>query len=200
MIDFALKSWAGWLAALALATPGSVMLAPSPASAAAAPAWVVNKAASRLRFQSSTGGTNFVGAFERWSADIRFDPKNLAGSSVLVKVDMASARTGSSDRDQALPGSDWFDTARFAQATFAAKSFKDFGGGRYQAMGTLAMRGVSRPLTLAFQLQIQGDQARMTGSTTIDRHVFGVGQGQFATADTVPFNVQLSVTIAAKRA
>lgn len=201
MTDRKVSGGAVWLVLAALAGPSGVALpVAAHAAGAAAPAWAVNKAASRLRFQSSVGGMKFVGGFERWNADIRFDPKNLAGSSVLVRIDMASARTGASERDEALPGSDWFNTAQFAQATFAAKSFKDLGGGRYQAIGSLTMRGVTRPLVLPFTLRIQGDQARMSGSATIDRHAFGVGQGQFGSADSIPFQVQVGVSIAAKRA
>ena len=190
--------WTGWLAALALTVPVAGIGA-GQAVAATAPAWTVNKAASRIQFQSSVGGSPFTGAFGRWNADIHFDPKNLAASSVLVRVDMSSARTGAADKDEAMPGADWFATAKFAQATYAAKSFKDLGGGRYQALGSLTLRGVTRPLALPFQLAITGDQARMVGSTTIDRHVFGVGQGQFAGPDTVPFAVKVSININAKR-
>ena len=199
MTGIGFKGWTGSLAALALAVPPGVAVGGPAAAAAAAPAWLVNKAASRLQFQSSQAGTVFTGSFNRWDAAIRFDSKNLAASSVLVRVDMTSARTGASERDEALPGADWFATAKFAQATFAAKTFKDLGGGRYQAIGTLTMRGVARPLTLEFRLAITGDQARMVGSTTIDRRVFGVGQGQFAGADTVPFAVKVGVNIVAKR-
>lgn len=188
-----------WLAAIALAAPTGFVSPRAAVAASVAPAWTVNQAASRLRFQSSSGGTPFTGSFSRWTAAIRFDPKNLPGSSVQVRIDMTSAHTGASDKDEALPGSDWFATARFAQATYAARSFKDLGGGRYQALGTLTMRGVARPLPVTFQLAITGDQARMTGGAVIDRHLFGVGQGQFATPDTVPFAVQVGITITAKR-
>ncbi|WP_174290873.1 YceI family protein [Sphingomonas bacterium] len=188
---------AGLMSALALGAPLAMMPVVA-AVPALAPAWTTDMAASHLRFSSSVGGAPFSGSFARWHADIRFDPKNLAGSSVLVRVNMASAKTGSSDRDEALPGADWFSISKYAQASYAAKSFKDLGGGRYQALGTLTIRGVARPLALPFTLKIQGNQARMTGTATIDRHVFGVGQGQFATADTVPFNVQLAVDVAAK--
>ena len=190
-------------AGTALTALGPVMLAatalPAVAQAATAPVWAVNMPASRLNFQSSMAGEQFTGAYQRWRADIRFDPKNLAASSVLVKVDMTSARTGGSDRDEALPGDDWFAASKFGQATFAAKTFKDLGGGRYQAVGTLSLRGVTRPLTLAFMLKIQGNQAQMIGNTVIDRHVFGVGQGQFAGADSIPFAVNVRVSINAKR-
>ena len=198
MTQFGFKARAAWLAALALAIP-AIGMGASEAAAATAPAWTVNKAASRLRFQSSVGGTSFTGAFERWDAAIRFDPKNLAASSVLVTIDVTSARTGAADKDEAMPGADWFATAKFARATWAARTFKDLGGGKYQALGTLTLRGVSRPLPHTFTLAFQGDQARMSGSAVVDRHAFGVGQGQFAGADTVPFAVQVAIAIAAKR-
>ena len=199
MVSLGKARWMGWLAALALAGPVGVVPLAHAVAAGPAPVWTVNQAASRLRFQSSAGGAPFTGAFSRWSAAIRFDPKNLAGSAVQVRIDMTSARTGASDKDEALPGADWFATARFAQASYVARSFKDLGGWRYQALGTLTMRGVTRPLPVTFQLVISGDQARMTGSAVIDRHLFGVGQGQFATPDTVPFNVQVGISIMAKR-
>ena len=60
------------------------ILAPMGALAAPAPAWTVDRAASRLTFTSSFNDERFSGAFTRWGADIRFDPKNLPGSSVWV--------------------------------------------------------------------------------------------------------------------
>ena len=200
MKSFLIKATSlGLLAAGPLALTGAVL--PAAAQAAPAPGWAGNMAASKLAFQSSVGGEQFNGQFQHWQADIHFDPKNLAASTVLVKVDMTSARTGAAERDQALPGDDWFAAGKFHDQVIdpTAKTFKDLGGGRYQAIGTLNMRGITRPLTLAFLLKIQGDQARMEGNTVIDRHVFGVGQGQFAGADSVPFAVNLRVSITAKR-
>ena len=192
---------AAWCAPAALAlTPAVVMPAGQAVAAAPAPMWVVDQRASKLGFNSSMAGEAFAGQFNRWQAAIRFDPKNLAGSSVQVRIDLASARTGSSDRDEALPGEDWFNVAKFGVATFTARTFRDLGGGRYQAAGTLSLRGVTRPLALAFQLRIQGNQARMVGNTVIDRHAFGVGQGQFAGADSIPFAVRVNVSLNAKRA
>lgn len=173
----------------------------SGASAAPAPAkWAVNKSASRLAFRSAFAGQGFQGAFRRWEAQIAFDPKALAASKVVVTVDMASAATGDPTRDQALPTADWFDVRRFPTATFATTGFKDLGGGRYQALGTLTLRGVSKPIQFPFTLNIAGDQAKMTSSTSIDRSAFGVGQGQFKGADTLPFAVGLDISLVAQRA
>ncbi len=201
MTRIVFKGLMGLLTATALLSQaGSILPARAAVASAKAPSWVVNKAASRLSFQSSFGGTPFSGAFARWDAAISFDPANLAGSSVLVKIDMTSAKTGDGDRDAALPGNDWFATAKFAQATFASKNFKSLGGGRYEAIGTLTLRGISRPLSLPFAIKIDGGQARLMGSAVVNRRVFGVGQGQFASAETIPLDVRVAIVLVAKRA
>lgn len=201
MNRLAFKGFMGLLTATALLSPAnSASPARKPATSVSASTWTVNKAASRLSFQSSFGGTPFSGTFERWNAAISFDPENLAGSSVLVRIDMTSAKTGDGDRDATLPGSDWFATAKFAQATFASKTFKSLGAGRYEAIGMLTLRGVTRPLSLPFALKIDGGQARMMGSAVVNRRVFGVGQGQFAPAETIPLDVRVAIVLVAKRA
>ncbi len=172
----------------------------APAWAAPAPAWTVDKAASKVAFASSFDGGAFTGSFRRWDAVIRFDPANLAGSSVTATFDMASAVTGEATRDQALLEPDWFSTKAFPKATFTASSFKALGGGRYQAIGTLTIRGVTKPLTLPFSLVITGDTARMTSSVGLNRLAFGVGQGDWKTTEVVPGTVTVNISLTAKRA
>ncbi|MDB5461357.1 MAG: hypothetical protein JWO72_3098, partial [Caulobacteraceae bacterium] len=118
-----------------------------PATAASPPpAWTVDGANSKLEFTSSFGGDAFKGVFRKWDARIVFDPAALTTSSVVVNVDLGSASTADESRDEALLSSDWFNTAKFPRATFSATKFSSLGGGRYQAAGTLAIRGVSRPV------------------------------------------------------
>ncbi|MDP1961296.1 MAG: YceI family protein, partial [Reyranella sp.] len=66
----------------------------TPAQAAPAQAWAIDKALSTVSFSSSFDGGAFNGSFSRWTGDIRFDPANLAGSSAVVTFDMTSAVTG----------------------------------------------------------------------------------------------------------
>ncbi len=170
------------------------------AQAWAAPSqWTVDKAASKLGFRSTFAAQPVEGTFRRWDAQISFDPKALAASKAVVSVDMVSAATGDSGRDQALPTRDWFDAARFPRATFTTTSFKDLGGGRYQAQGVLSLRGVSRAVTLPFTLAIAGDLAKMTGVLIVNRSLFGVGQGQFKSAETIPTDVTVNVALTARR-
>ena len=183
------------LAAALLAAP-AVAQAPAPA----APAWTVDKAASRLGFRASMNKDAFDGRFTRWDARIAFDPANLKASRVVATIDLASAVTGDGARDESLPSSDWFDVRRHPRAVFTSRAITAAGPGRYVATGDLTLRGVTRPVSLPFTLAITGDTAKMTGTTTLDRTAFGVGQGQWKSLDAVPAKVSVTVALTAKRA
>lgn len=172
----------------------------APAWAAPAPVWTVDKAASKVAFSSSFDGGAFTGSFRRWDSAIRFDPANLAGSSVTATFDMTSAVTGDAGRDEALPQADWFSAKAFPKATFTAKTFKALGGNRYQAVGTLTIRGVTKPLTLPFTLVITGGVAKMNASVGLNRLAFGVGQGEWKTTEVVPGTVTVNISLTARRA
>jgi len=178
----------------------AALLAAAPAAAAPAAAWNVDAAHSTLGFRGAMNGDAFTGVFRRWSAQIAFDPKNLAGSKAVVSVDVASAATGDADRDQAMPTIDWFSAKTQPRATFTTSAFKDLGGGRYQASGDLTIRGVTKPVVLPFTLVLSGDTARMNGSLVLNRTAFGIGQGQWKTGDVVATEVTVTVALTARRA
>ncbi|HLI67113.1 MAG TPA: YceI family protein [Caulobacteraceae bacterium] len=180
-----------FLAALAAFAPGAALAAPAH--------WTVDPG-SKIAFAGKMNDDSFTGGFSRWSADIAFDPKQLSASRVTVTIDVASASTGDADRDQAIPGADWFAAHQFPKATFTATQFKDLGGGRYEAIGDLAIRGVHRPVTLPFTLAIAGDKARMTGAVTLNRTAFGIGQGKWRTGDVVATSVAVAVQVQAHKA
>ena len=169
------------------------------AGAAPAPVWTLDKAASQIRFSSSYDGAPFSGGFSRWDAAIRFDPANLAGSSVSASIDVASVATGDQDRDQALPTDTFLAAARFPRATFTAHAFKALGHGRYEAIGRLSLRGVSKPLTLPFTLAIKAGEARMNAAIGLDRLAFGVGQKEWRSTATVPAQVAVTIALTARR-
>jgi polyisoprenoid-binding protein YceI len=169
------------------------------AAVAAPAAWVVDPGGSKLSFQGAMNGEAFNGTFRRWTAQILFDPKALPASKVAVSIDVASAATGDPDRDQAMPTDDWFAASKFAKASFVSQSFRDLGGGKYQAAGVVTLRGVSRPVVLPFTLAIAGDTARMNGAVVLDRTAFGVGQGQWKTGAVVDTKVTVNVALTAHR-
>lgn len=184
---------------VAAATENAAAAVAQPEATSEPAKWIVAKSGSSVGFATTWGGAPVTGKFQRWDADILFDPAALDRSSVKATIDMTSAATGVSDTESALPGDDWFAAAAHPRAIFTAKEFRSRGGDRYEARGTLSLRGVSRPLVLPFTLTIKGDEARMAGAATIDRIAFGVGQGQWSTTEAVSGSVSVEVKIAAKR-
>jgi cytochrome b561/polyisoprenoid-binding protein YceI len=193
------------------AAPAAESTAPAPAAAEpaatdakpAAPAepsvWAVRRNASTLGFHTSWSQGDVDGHFRKWDATIRFSPDALDKSSVAVTIDMASVATGVETTENALPGQDWFATATHPTAQFKASSFRHLAGDRYEARGTLSIRGMSHPVTLPFTLSIKGDVATMAGTVKIDRTGYGVGQGEWGSTDDIPAAVSVNVAIKADR-
>jgi cytochrome b561 len=164
-------------AALALAAPTASAVAQPvqktatrTAAVAPAPAWTVDPSASRVSVGESTSGYGFN--FDRWAAELRFDPANLAGSRAVVTIEMGSARTGDATNDATLREG-WMNARQHPQAVFQTTSFRALGNNRYEAPGTLTMRGRSFPVTLTFTAAITGNQAVVTGETQLDRAAMG---------------------------
>lgn len=153
--------------------------------------WVVAKGGS-LGFSARWNGEPVDGRFARWTASILFSPEALDTSKIDVGIDLGSVDTGDGQRDGTLTGSDFFDTGKFAKATYRASKFKALGGSRYRADGTLTLRGVSKSVPLNFTLDITGDKARAKGTATIDRTSFGVGQGDYASTAEIAGPVAVS--------
>ena len=181
------------IALAALAAAGST-------AAQDAPSWVVDPAHSTLAFSSSAEGAAFDGHFDRWSADIHFDPKAVANSRVTVQVDTGSIVTGDSGRDQSAQGNDWFFVSMFPKATFVSHTIQDLGGGRYEADGDLTLRDKTLPFALPFTLTLKGDEADMHSEVDLDRSLWNFGTGEYGGADIVPLKVGLKIDVVAHRA
>ena len=187
-------------ARLMLALAAAMSLAATGAAAQDVPRWIVDHAHSQLTFDTAAEGVAFTGRFPDWDADIRFDPKQLDKSKVVVTVQTGTALTGDASRDQTAYSPDWFAAAMFPKATFTTQSIMDLGGGKYEATGDLTIRGVTLSVDFPFTLSITGDQVDVVGQTVVDRSKFGVGQGDYGTAEVVPFEVTVKVALSAKLA
>jgi polyisoprenoid-binding protein YceI len=166
---------------------------------AEAATWTIDAAKSHLGFTGSENGSAFTGHFGKFSGAIVFDPAAPGAGHADVTITTGSATTGDQQKDGALPDSDWFAADKYPQAHFVATTFKATGTGAYEAVGTLTIRGVTKPLTLPFTLAISGDTAKADGSVQLIRTEFGVGQGAWSTAQYVALQVSVSFDIVAEK-
>lgn len=127
------------------------------------------------------------GKFREFSGDIRFDPKDLAHSSIAVAIQVASVDTGIEQRDAHLRTADFFDAAKYPEIKFASQKITHLGGNEYLAQGKLTVKGVSRDFDLPFKFLGEKSNpmdknlmvAGFETSFSLDRLVLGVGQGKF---------------------
>lgn len=157
---------------------------------AAATDYTVQPAASTLGFSGTFQGESFDGRFGQWTAAISYDAANLASSKFDVEVILASVKTGDSDRDGALPGSDFFDTAKFPKAHFVTTGFHQ-NGAQVIADGNLTLRGVTKPVSLTVTFKPQGNGATLDVSGTVKRLDFGVGGGEYADTSVIGADVKI---------
>jgi polyisoprenoid-binding protein YceI len=95
---------------------------------------------------------------------VRFDPEHPEQSpQIRITVGLASASVGDATQDQMLTGDDFLASGAQATATYRSDSIRSLGKDRYQAEGTLSLKGASRPQSLTFTLSGSG----------LERHVQG---------------------------
>jgi polyisoprenoid-binding protein YceI len=171
------------------------------ASPALAAHWNVDYAASKVGFAVQWSGAPFGATFKKWNAAIDFDPADLAHAHVTASIDLASEASDSPDNDDGLKGAGGFDVSQFPTAKFEAASFTHGSGNQYAAKGFLTIRGVKKPVTLNFQLQITGEKAHVSGTADVMRLDWGLGQGAEWSGDTpVSHKVGIFVELNATRA
>lgn len=146
--------------------------------------WQVREKSSSLGFAAIQLGAEFQGAFQKFSSEIVFDENDLASSHVKIEIDIASVDTKSHERDTNILTADWFHAEKFPKAVFATREIKPDGKGGYIALADLTMRDVTKPVSLPFNVEIDGETSHAKGELTISRTDYGIGQGQWA-ADTV---------------
>lgn len=161
--------------------------------------WLVVKADSHIEFTASQQGKNFTGGFEAYDVVINFNEDAVEKATVKAVIDVSSISAGDKDRDSALPGKEWFNVKSFPKAVFQSDDFTKTGPNTYEARGTLKMKDKSQPLTLPFTLDITGAKAEMAGSVTLDRTLWEVGTGAWATDEWVSTDVTVDIKISAEK-
>ncbi|MEM5518401.1 cytochrome b/b6 domain-containing protein [Henriciella sp. AS95] len=161
--------------------------------------WTVDHGQSGIYFSGTHDGNEYEGEFGDWSADIQFDPDNLEDASAVVTVRTASANASKKLYTDSLRSAEWFNVSDFATATATLSNFEKTGDDAYEADLTLAIKESSVTVPFTFELDIDGDEARMKGEATVQRTPLNLGQQSDPTADWVGEDVLIDVEVLASR-
>jgi polyisoprenoid-binding protein YceI len=164
---------------------------------AAGTTWVADPQASRLEFTGVQAGAEFKGVFHKFSAVVEFSPDTLASAHFDVQIDANSVDSGDKDRDGTIRGHDVFDVAHFPTAHYVTMSFTKTANG-YTALGALTLHGVTKDVPIEFKFTPSGAGASLTGTGTLKRLDFGVGQGDWKSTEWVADTVKVAFALVLK--
>lgn len=162
--------------------------------------WQIRPEASRLGFTIDFSGKAVSGQFGTWSGDISFEPDALDDASATIVVDTATVTIDDANLSGQATGADGFDSAAHPSARFQASRFRHLGENRYEADGTVSIRGVSEPVVLTFTFDESDGRARVSGSATLDRLAFAIGAQSAADEAWLKHAVEVQFEIEAVRA
>ena len=88
-----------------------------------------------------------------------------------------------------MPKAPWLNVPKFPQATFQSSGIKAAGPGRFEVTGKLAIKGATQDVVVPVQLTQAAGSSTATGSFTIKRLEFKIGEGEWADTSMVANDV-----------
>jgi polyisoprenoid-binding protein YceI len=112
------------------------------------------------------GLSTYVGRFNKFDAQLNFDPKNMASASLNAVVEIASVDINDAELAETLQNDTWFSSERFPQASFTSHTVTVISDTSFNFTGDLTLRGVTKPAT--FKATFHGGADNwMTGKYTV---------------------------------
>ena len=141
--------------------------------------WEIDPNHSSVEFVARHVLTKTRGRFKEFSGTIEVAEKP-EDSRVGVEIDAASIDTDTPDRDNHLRSPDFLDVEKFPKLTFVTKELRPKGGNRFDLVGDLTIRDVTREVVLDTEYVGVNDSpwgtvlATFSARTTLEREDWGV--------------------------
>ena len=149
--------------------------APVSANSTQGEKYLITTANSRIEFIGSKVTGSHHGSFQKFSGEIDYAGA-AEKSRVSLNIEMSSVTTDTPDVTKHLQTADFFDVAKFPQATFVSTEIKTGGdkGASHTVTGNLTLHGVTK--SIAFPATIAVDPGAITVESTfaINRKDFGI--------------------------
>ncbi|MBE2292515.1 MAG: polyisoprenoid-binding protein [Xanthomonadaceae bacterium] len=151
---------------------------------------------------SHFGFSNPFANFGQVEGAVVYDPDNVGNSSVQVTLPLSGLEAFSPKFNEHLRSADFFDAARFPNATFKSTRVEAAGEGKLKVTGELTIKDVTRPVVLDATLNKAGvhpmTKAPTIGfdaTTTISRTEFGVGAYAPNVGDAVTLRITTEASV-----
>jgi polyisoprenoid-binding protein YceI len=153
-------------------------------------------AQSEIAFTSRQMGVPVDGKFKKFDAQVAFDPKKPEAAKIAFTVDLGSVSFGSTETETEVAKADWFNTKAFPQASFQSTGVKAAGPGKFEVAGKLTIKGNAQNVVVPVALAQSGPTTTATGSFTIKRLDFRIGDGDWKDTSMVANDVVVKLKLA----
>ena len=156
------------------ATTGEAAHVASPA-AAQGQKYSITPQNSKIEFIGSKVTGHHNGSFGEFSGQVDYagSPEN---SHVNIAIKTDSITTDTPDLTKHLKTADFFDVAKYPEATFVSTAIKAGGqnGASHTITGNLTLHGVTKAITFPATISVTPDAATVESSFSINRKDFGI--------------------------
>lgn len=152
---------------------------------------------SKIRFHVNAS-VPLEGTFEKWEAKLAFASPDPATGVLEFKIQADSVHTGSQMKDDRLKSENCFDVQHHPYITFRSSKIIQTGPHKFDVLGTVSLRGVSKTEKLTFTADRKEEgKGTIKGNLWFYRKDYGLG-------GSIPFvtiadQVELSIEFKAKR-
>jgi len=157
------------------AVTGEATKVASPPAAAQGKKYLITPQNSKIEFTGSKVTGSHNGSFGDFSGQIDFaGTPEQSRVNIVMKAD--SLTTDTPDLTKHLKTADFFDVAKFPEATFVSTAIKPGGenGATHTVTGNLTMHGVTKAITFPATINVTPDAATVESSFSINRKDFGI--------------------------
>ena len=137
--------------------------------------YVITPENSKIEFVGSKVTGSHNGSFKRFSGAVIFNgqPEN---SIVNVAIETTSIEADDPDLTKHLQTPDFFDVAKFPDATFASTAIKPGGegGATHTITGNLKLHGVTKSITFPATIAVTPEAITVNSTFSINRKDFGI--------------------------
>lgn len=114
-------------------------------------------------------------SFKSFSGRIQYDNAQPSAARAMIQVQTGSFDMGSADYNAEVAKKSWLDSTSYPTASFVSSSMKPVGTGKFEATGTLTLKGKMQTLTVPVTIGKLGTATTFDGAFVISRKVFGIG-------------------------
>jgi len=117
-----------------------------------------------------------TGTFDVMNGTVNFDESKLSEASFDLSFPISSINTANKMRDKKAQTSEWFNSAKFPNATFKSKSASKTDNG-FSITGTMTIKGTSKTITFPMSVRADaGGSKILSGSFGLNRTDFKIGK------------------------